>query len=204
MKEISSEGDPEDLDLADPMKQDIDHLRLRVDERSRLDSSSDRHSVTRFGTQRTEDLAPFRLIRIQEKSNMKQQNQRKALTSSPLSNENEDSHQAENLISNNRIAPPQSFWLPGYGISRFIVFSLIPYLLGPLASVRPYRYHGRDGYLIHNTVTLTLSQIEDLQTLSREWEMRQAERLLRKSSDLAYYDDVFINKPIPLGKVWEV
>src|SRR5271170_921644 len=42
----------------------------------------------------------------------------------------------------------QEYWLPGYGLSRNIVLSNIQYFLGPSATVRPYTYQGREGYLI--------------------------------------------------------
>lgn len=34
----------------------------------------------------------------------------------------------------------QKYWLPGYGLSRHIVFGHIHYFLGPSASVWPYIY----------------------------------------------------------------
>ena len=42
----------------------------------------------------------------------------------------------------------QEYWLPGYGLSRNIVLSNIQFFLGPSATVRPYTYQGREGYLI--------------------------------------------------------
>lgn len=42
----------------------------------------------------------------------------------------------------------QSYFVPGYGISRHIIFSHIHFYLGPYASVRPYSYQGREGYLV--------------------------------------------------------
>ncbi|RAL15438.1 uncharacterized protein BO97DRAFT_411565 [Aspergillus homomorphus CBS 101889] len=42
----------------------------------------------------------------------------------------------------------QQYWLPGYGLSRYIVLSHIQYFLGPSATARPYSYQGRDGYLV--------------------------------------------------------
>lgn len=40
--------------------------------------------------------------------------------------------------------------MPGYGLSRQVVFTHIPYYLGPSASVRPFSYQQREGYLISN------------------------------------------------------
>src|SRR5271170_2810982 len=37
--------------------------------------------------------------------------------------------------------PVQEYWLPGYGLSRQIVLSQLPFFLGPTASVRPFTYH---------------------------------------------------------------
>jgi len=43
-----------------------------------------------------------------------------------------------------------SYFVPGYGLSRHVVFTHIPYYLGPCASVRPFSYQQREGYLISN------------------------------------------------------
>lgn len=40
------------------------------------------------------------------------------------------------------------YFVPGFGISRHIIFSHIHFYLGRDASVRAYSYHGREGYLI--------------------------------------------------------
>jgi hypothetical protein len=45
-------------------------------------------------------------------------------------------------------AQVQEYWLPGYQLSRHIVLGHIQYFLGPSATVRPYTYQGREGYLI--------------------------------------------------------
>ena len=42
----------------------------------------------------------------------------------------------------------KQYFLPGWNISRNIIFSHIHYFLGPNASVRPYSYQGREGYLL--------------------------------------------------------
>lgn len=40
------------------------------------------------------------------------------------------------------------YFVPGFGISRHIFFSHVNFFLGPYASVRPYSFHGREGYLV--------------------------------------------------------
>ncbi|OJJ76110.1 hypothetical protein ASPBRDRAFT_38499 [Aspergillus brasiliensis CBS 101740] len=75
----------------------------------------------------------------------------------------------------------QQYWLPGYGLSRHIVLGHIQYFLGPSASVRPYSYQGRDGYLIVG-VPLTREQIDDLATMSREYERQESLRMAGDSS----------------------
>ena len=42
----------------------------------------------------------------------------------------------------------RQYFVPGYSISRHIIFSHINYYLGPYASVRPFSYRGREGYLV--------------------------------------------------------
>ena len=42
----------------------------------------------------------------------------------------------------------KQYFVPGWGISRNILFSHIHFFLGPHASVRPYSYQGREGYLV--------------------------------------------------------
>ncbi|OJZ89566.1 hypothetical protein ASPFODRAFT_497209 [Aspergillus luchuensis CBS 106.47] len=75
----------------------------------------------------------------------------------------------------------QQYWLPGYGLSRHIVLGHIQYFLGPTASVRPYSYQGRDGYLIVG-VPLTREQIDDLATMSREYERQESLRMAGDSA----------------------
>ena len=43
-----------------------------------------------------------------------------------------------------------SYFVPGYMISRQVMFSNVHYFLGPQASVRPFTYQQREGYLINN------------------------------------------------------
>ncbi|EXJ94718.1 hypothetical protein A1O1_03115 [Capronia coronata CBS 617.96] len=74
----------------------------------------------------------------------------------------------------------QEYWLPGYGLSRHIVLRQLQFFLGPSATVRPYSYHGREGYLINGT-PLTKEQIEDLRRQSREYERQQTIRMSGKT-----------------------
>lgn len=46
-----------------------------------------------------------------------------------------------------------SYFVPGYGISRHVMFTNIHYYLGPYASVRPFSYQQREGYLVSNPGT---------------------------------------------------
>lgn len=95
------------------------------------------------------------------------------------------------------------------------MFTHIQYHLGPYASVRPFTYQQREGYLISNPgsaltkvsilppgsavsmLTCTQSQIEDLQYMSRQYEQQEAERMVRASGALDGAD-VYINRPIPV------
>ncbi|KAJ6167817.1 hypothetical protein N7497_000660 [Penicillium chrysogenum] len=109
------------------------------------------------------------------------------------------------------MSPIQQYWLPGYGLSRHVVLGHIQYFLGPSATVRPYSYQGREGYLI-NGVPLTRvcspslfkhelkpekekenrtlhitncseqEQIDDLAVMSREYETQEATRMAHNSS----------------------
>ncbi|MCJ1475106.1 hypothetical protein MMC13_003766 [Lambiella insularis] len=98
--------------------------------------------------------------------------------------------------------PPASFeykqyFVPGWAISRHIIFSHIQFYLGPYASVRPYSYRGREGYLVTAPgQPLTRSQIEDLQNLSRQYEQQAAERM--QASHNATSEDMYINQPVPV------
>lgn len=89
----------------------------------------------------------------------------------------------------------QSYFIPGFGISRAIIQSDIRYYCGPDAIVRPYTLHvrrmfphslhapltdvlqGRDGFLVTTAGPApTQAQIQDLKEASREYEDRIAER----------------------------
>ncbi|KAL4810265.1 hypothetical protein BDV18DRAFT_130631 [Aspergillus unguis] len=88
----------------------------------------------------------------------------------------------------------QQYWLPGYGLSRQIVLGQIQYFLGPSATVRPYSYQGREGYLIVG-VPLTREQINDLAVMSREYERQEA---LRMAGDSNPQSEPYINEIIPV------
>lgn len=91
-----------------------------------------------------------------------------------------------------------SYFVPGYGISRHVIFTNIHYYLGPYASVRPFSYQQREGYLVSNPgPPLTKSQIEDLQYLSKNYEQQEAERMIRASGAMSA-SDLYINRPIPV------
>jgi len=96
-------------------------------------------------------------------------------------------------------AQVQEYWLPGFSLSRNIVLSNIQYFLGPSATVRPYTYQGREGYLIVGTL-ITRQQIEDLQRLSKEHEKQAALRMSNRSSNNgSQSQEPYINEPIPVG-----
>ncbi|KAJ5808347.1 hypothetical protein N7474_009616 [Penicillium riverlandense] len=93
----------------------------------------------------------------------------------------------------------QQYWLPGYGLSRHIVLGHIHYFLGPSASVRPYSYQGREGYLIVG-MPLTRQgkkepgrlidigeqeQIDDLAAMSREYEKQEAVRMTNHGNNIS-------------------
>ena len=48
-----------------------------------------------------------------------------------------------------------SYFVPGYGISRHIMFSHVHFYLGRDARVRPYQLRGREGFLVTATQELT-------------------------------------------------
>lgn len=43
-----------------------------------------------------------------------------------------------------------TYFLPGYGISRPIIFNHYQLLLGPSATIKPFSYQKREGYMITN------------------------------------------------------
>ncbi|KAJ5561424.1 hypothetical protein N7461_000185 [Penicillium sp. DV-2018c] len=104
------------------------------------------------------------------------------------------------------MSPVQQYWLPGYCLSRHIVLGHIHYFLGPSATVRPYSYQGREGYLI-NGVPITRDQIDDLMVMSREYERQEAARMYGpgvptsalgkeiQSNEVYINEIIFIDKP---------
>ncbi|KAJ5793617.1 hypothetical protein N7457_000216 [Penicillium paradoxum] len=98
------------------------------------------------------------------------------------------------------MSPVQQYWLPGYGLSRHIVLGQIQYFLGPSATVRPYTYQAREGYLI-NGVPLTREQIDDLMVMSREYEKQEATRMAHNASnDSSGTQEPYINEIIPINQ----
>ncbi|KIW11049.1 hypothetical protein PV08_10348 [Exophiala spinifera] len=87
------------------------------------------------------------------------------------------------------------YWLPGYGLSRHIVLRQMHYYLGPTATVRPYSYQGREGYLI-NGRELTKEQIDDLKRQSREYERQQTIRMSGRPATITETPERDINEPI--------
>ncbi|KAF2119443.1 hypothetical protein BDV96DRAFT_345492 [Lophiotrema nucula] len=86
-----------------------------------------------------------------------------------------------------------SYFVPGYGISRAVIQNEIRYHCGPDAIVRPYTHQGRDGFLVTTSgPPLTKAQIDDLKISSREYEEKQSRR-----ADEA---DVFVNQPVPVSQ----
>ncbi|KAJ5341423.1 hypothetical protein N7541_010547 [Penicillium brevicompactum] len=76
----------------------------------------------------------------------------------------------------------QQYWLPGYGLSRHVVLGHIHEFLGPSATVRPFSYQQREGYMIVG-VPLTREQINDLTAMSREYEKQEATRMTHNNSN---------------------
>ncbi|KAF2234334.1 hypothetical protein EV356DRAFT_576776 [Viridothelium virens] len=72
---------------------------------------------------------------------------------------------------------PQSYFVPGYGISRYVIQSQIRYYCGPGAFARPYTLQGRDGFLVTTSgPPLTKEQLEDIREASRAYEEQLAAR----------------------------
>ncbi|KAH7130514.1 hypothetical protein B0J11DRAFT_429173 [Dendryphion nanum] len=89
------------------------------------------------------------------------------------------------------MSSPNSYFVPGYGISRPVIQNEIRYLCGPDAIVRPYTHQGRDGFLITTCGRpLTKEQIEDLKVASHDYEEKQSRR--------AQDHDEFLNRPVPV------
>ncbi|EON68710.1 hypothetical protein W97_07968 [Coniosporium apollinis CBS 100218] len=91
-------------------------------------------------------------------------------------------------------ASVNSYFVPGYGISRTVIQHEIRYYCGSDAIVRRYTHEGRDGFLVTTSgPPLTQAQIEDIKNASRDYEERQAGR----GRDGA---GLFVNRPIPVGQ----
>jgi len=87
----------------------------------------------------------------------------------------------------------ESYFVPGYGISRHVLQSNIGRFLGPNAFVRPYTHLGRDGFLVTAPNALTKSQIDDIVAMSRKWEEQAASKFSPEP------DEAYINQPIPVS-----
>ncbi|KAK2737306.1 hypothetical protein FQN57_000390 [Myotisia sp. PD_48] len=95
----------------------------------------------------------------------------------------------------------EQYWVSGYELSRPVMLSNIHIFLGPSASVRPYTYHGRDGYLVTGS-RLTQEQIEDLKNMSKKFEREQSMKSLHMatdSSESTETQDAYISKLIPVN-----
>ncbi|KAF2682927.1 hypothetical protein K458DRAFT_419161 [Lentithecium fluviatile CBS 122367] len=87
------------------------------------------------------------------------------------------------------MAAANSYFVPGYGISRAVIQNEIHYYCGPDSIVRPYVHQGRDGFLVTTSgPPLTKAQIEDLKISSQEYEEKQ--------SRIANESNVFVNQPV--------
>ncbi|KAI4926747.1 hypothetical protein J4E85_007042 [Alternaria conjuncta] len=75
------------------------------------------------------------------------------------------------------MAVPNSYFVPGFGISRAVIQNEIRYHCGPDAIVRPYTFQ---------------AQIDDLKMSSLEYEEKQ--------SRIADESHVFVNAPIPINQ----
>ncbi|OCT52989.1 hypothetical protein CLCR_10946 [Cladophialophora carrionii] len=96
------------------------------------------------------------------------------------------------------ISPGNDYWISGYGLSRHIVLRQLQYFLGPGATVRPYSYHGREGFLI-NGPQLTKEQIEDLKRQSEQYERQQTMRMSNRASSGTDDDDCDINEIVSIS-----
>ncbi|KAF2276587.1 uncharacterized protein EI97DRAFT_450369 [Westerdykella ornata] len=90
------------------------------------------------------------------------------------------------------MATVNSYFVPGFGISRAVIQSEICYHCGPGSIVRPYTHQGRDGFLVTTSgPPLTKAQIEDLKASSKEYEENKSRR--------ANEAEVFVNQPVPVN-----
>ncbi|KIY03164.1 uncharacterized protein Z520_01631 [Fonsecaea multimorphosa CBS 102226] len=95
-------------------------------------------------------------------------------------------------------SPSRDYWISGYGLSRHIVLRQLQYFLGPSATVRPYSYRGREGFLI-NGPELTKEQIEDLKRQSEQYEKQQTMRMSNKVSSGTDDEDCHINEIVTIN-----
>ena len=115
-----------------------------------------------------------------------------------------------------------TYFVPGYGLSRQVVFSHFQYFLGPFATVRSFSYQQREGYLFSSaglpltrvrqqlwvpcqqlTLTMHQSQVEELQRLSREFEEEATERMIKYSllsTDVGKAESHYLNQPLRVQK----
>ena len=63
----------------------------------------------------------------------------------------------------------QEYWLPGFSLSKKIVFQSIKHFLGPSATVRPYSYQGREGYLVRGPLLTSVSYNPPTENVSLTW-----------------------------------
>ncbi|KAB8221324.1 hypothetical protein BDV33DRAFT_170708 [Aspergillus novoparasiticus] len=124
---------------------------------------------------------------------------RRQLTSTPINPTHPYTSLPKTRNISMRMSQVQQYWLPGYGLSRHIVLGHIQYFLGPSASVRPYTYQGREGYLIVG-VPLTREQIDDLAAMSREYERQETLRMAGDSPNevSTRHAEPYINEIVPV------
>lgn len=57
----------------------------------------------------------------------------------------------------------ETYWLPGFELSKQVVLAQIRFLLGPTASARPYSHQGSDGFMITGSKLTEVSQSDLVQ-----------------------------------------
>ncbi|KAI9684483.1 MAG: hypothetical protein M1829_002293 [Trizodia sp. TS-e1964] len=103
------------------------------------------------------------------------------------------SYSSPSSYSSTYTPPLETYFLPGYGISRPFLQSHICFYLGPRAFVRPYTHQGRDGFLV-SAPGKPLTQIDDIREQSRAWEMQTAARMSSDGDGYAY-----LNQPVHIS-----
>ncbi|KAI9858438.1 MAG: hypothetical protein M1824_004305 [Vezdaea acicularis] len=76
--------------------------------------------------------------------------------------------------------PSETYFVPGFGISRQVLQNTICYYLGPAAFVRPY---------VHQR------QLDDICEASKEWERQESARMIQ---DAVEDEEMYINRPIQI------